>query len=248
MTEFKIEQKGQSKEMPAKVVLYGVPKIGKTTFASQADDVFFIDIEGGLDYLDNKVSSTPKLKSFNEVLDWFKHVYDAEEKDFPFKTIAIDSMDWLEKLAQSKLCKEYSASSIQDPACKAFGYGKGLFMAAEEAQKVLAWVDAIYNKKGIKCILIAHSEVKAMDLPNKDPYSKFVVKLSKQLGAKVNEWADLILFADYDFFVDKDGKTSEPKPVLLAGGSPSFEGGGRMKLANKIPLDYQALVKNIKGE
>jgi len=235
---------GQSKEMPAKMAIYAEPKIGKTTFCAQIHDVFFINIEGGLDYLGNKVRSTPKLNSYDEVIGWLRHIY--ENDDFTAGRIAIDSLDWLETLAQKKLIKEHNAKSIVDPNVTAFAYYKGVMEASEMAAKVIGWLDAIYEKKGIPAIVIAHSEVKTIDLPNQEPYSRHQLKLSKWLGAKTNEWADLILFAAFKFHVADKGKTiSQPQRVLLAGDDVSFVGGGRMKLQKELPLDYNKLKEEI---
>lgn len=234
---------GQSKEMPAKIVIYGVPKIGKTRFAAGAEDVFFLNIEGGLDYLSTKVRSTPKLNTYDEVVGWLRHIYESET--FKAGTIALDSLDWLESLAQARLIRLHNAKSINDPAVKEFAYFKGVITAAEDAIQIIKWLDAIYVKKGIKSILIAHSQIKSVDLPTQDPFSRNEMKLSKHLAAKANEWADLVLFADYSFHVTKDGKTSEPKPVLCAGGSAAFIGGGRMLLDKELPIDYQQLKQHI---
>lgn len=237
---------GQSKETPAKMVIYGVPKIGKTNFASQIPDAFFINLENGLDYLPVKVRSTPHLKTFEEVIGWLKHIY--ENDSFKCNTIVIDSIDWLEQLAQKKIEKLHNNTPLSDMSYKPFAFQKGYAMAGDECIKVISWLDAIYNKKGIKALLICHSKIKTMDLPNKDPYSKYMLKLVNNLAAKVNEWADLILFADYSFFVSKDsGKPTEPKRMLMAGGEASYEGGGRMQLKKEIPLNYNELKKEIEN-
>lgn len=241
--DFKEITAGQSREMPAKIVIYGVPKIGKTRFAAQADDVFFINVEGGLDYLDKKVRSTPKLNTFDEVMAWLKHIHDDDT--FKAGTIVCDSLDWIEMLSQKALVKKFNGQSITDPAVKEFAYFKGVIMAADEAMRVINALDAIYTKKGIKAILIAHSQIKTVDLPTQDPYSRHEMKLSKYLSAKANEWADLVLFADYSFHVSKDGKPTEPKPVLCAGGSAAFIGGGRMLLEKELPIDYKVLEQHI---
>lgn len=240
---FEVQTKGQSKQMPSKIVLYGVPKIGKSRLASQWPDPLFIDIEGGLQYLGKDVNATPRLTQFDDVLGWLKHIHDNEELN-P-KTIVIDSIDWLEQLAQKRLIKREGATSITDPSVKAFAYNKGVSMAAEDAIKALTWLDAIHEKKGTTSLLIAHSEVKSVDLPNQDPYSRHQLKLSKGFASKVTEWGDLVIFADYSFHVSKEGKTSEPRPMLFAGGSASFVGGGRMQLSKELPLSYEALEKEI---
>lgn len=241
--KFKEVAIGQSKEWPSKVVLYGVPKIGKSSLAAQIPDAFFINIEGGLDYLPTKVRATPKLDTYDDVIAWLKHIY--ENDTFTASTLVLDSADWLEALAQARLVKLNNAKHINDPSVKDFAFFKGVTAAAEDAIRVLSWLDAIWKKKRIGAFLIAHSQIKNLDLPNQDPYSRHEMKLSKWFGGKVNEWADLVLFADYSFHVTKEGKTSEPKPMLFAGGSAAFVGGGRMRLSKEIPLNYDQLLKEI---
>lgn len=241
--EFTEVQTGQSKEMPKKMVIYGVPKIGKSRFAAQADDVFFINIEGGLDYVGKKVRSTPKLTTMEEVTGWLKYIYETDT--FKAGLIAIDSLDWLEQLARVKVEKAHGGASISDQTHKPFAYGAGMAMVADEAITAIRWCDAIIKKKGIPILFIAHSQVRTVDLPTQDPYSRYELKLGKALAAKINEWGDLILFADYSFHVSKEGKTSEPKPTLFAGGNASFIGGGRMRLSKELPLDYNQLKMEI---
>lgn len=240
--EFTETQLGQSKDVPAKMVIYGVPKIGKSRFAAQAPDVFFINIEGGLQYLPSKVRATPKLSTYDEVMAWLKHIY---ESDFKAGCIAIDSFDWLEGLAQAKLIKMYNATSITDSSVKEFAYHKGVMEAATMAKAALRWLDAIYKKKGIPAIIIAHSEVKTVSLPTHDDFQRYQMKLSKSAAERLCEWADLVLFADFAFYVTKDGKKSEPKRMLRAGGSADYIGGGRMRISKDLPLDYNELVKEI---
>lgn len=243
--EFTEISAGTSKEMPAKMVLFGVPKIGKSRFGAQIEDAFFINVEGGLDYLGRAVRATPKLDTYDEVIGWLKHIYESDT--FKASVIVVDSIDWLELLAQARLIKLHNAKSINDASVKDFAYFKGVSDAASDAMRVLQWLDAINKKKGIGALLIAHSQIKTIDVPTQDTYSRYELKLSKALAAKVAEWADLILFADYSFHVSKDGKTSEPKPVLFAGGSASYVGGGRMKLGKEIPLNDNAY-DNLKKE
>lgn len=246
MSQFQEIEAGQSKSMPSKIVLYGVPKIGKSRFAAQFPDVFFINVEGGLDYLEKKVRSTPKLNTLEEVTGWLRHIHDSDA--FTCGMIALDSLDWVESLAVRKVEKANGDVPITNKEHKAYAYGNGTAMVADEVIRVLKWLDAIHAKKGIGSILIAHSQVRAVDLPTQEPYSRHELKLSRAVGARAMEWADLVLFADYSFHVNKEGKTSEPKPVLYAGGSASFVGGGRMLLKKEIPLNYYQLVKEITND
>lgn len=240
--EFNEIEIGQSQEMPPKIVCYGIPKIGKSRFAAQFPDVFFLDIEGGLQYLDKKVRSTPKLTSFDNIISWLTHIYNNE--NFTCGRIVIDSLDWAESLAKEKI-ENIHGEPLTNRAYKPYAYGSGQAMVDDETIRIFRALDMIYEKKKIPSLLIAHSAIKTLDLPNKDPYSKYELKVSKGVSAKAAEWADLILFADYSFHVTKEGKTSEPKPMFLAGGSASFTGGGRMSLNKELPIDYKILEQHI---
>ena len=144
---------------------------------------------------------------------------------------------------------KYLAKKVRaTPAIKAFAYHKGVSDAASDTIAILRWLDAIYRKKGIKAIIVAHSTVKEIDLPGRDPFARYQLKLSKQLAAKTMEWADILLHAEYDFHVSTEGKTSEPKAVLFTGGDMSYEGGGRIKLPKQIPISYAELEKAIIGK
>lgn len=245
VNQFQETTVGESKEMPAKMVIYGIPKIGKSRFCSQIDDVFFINIEDGLQYLDKKVRSTPKIKSFDEVIKWLGHI--LENDNFKAGTICIDSADWLEALAIKKIESENEGKKITDKKYEPYTYGNCYSMVANECARVITALNLIYDKKGIKAVFIAHSHLKEVETPLTDPYNRYEMKFfAKAFGAKLNEWADLILFADKVFHVAEEGmKTSEPKPMLLSGNSASYVGGGRMKIHHDLPLDYNALKQHI---
>lgn len=240
--EFTETKAGTSKELPAKIITYGIPKIGKTRFAAQFPDAFFVDIEGGLNYIGKEVRATPTLTSFDDVIAWLNHIHSNDA--FKAGRLVIDSLDWAENLAREKIEKENGAP-LTDRAHKPYAYGAGQAMVDEQVFRIFRALDAIYKKRGIPSLIIAHSVIKTIDLPTKDPYSKYELKTSKGVAAKATEWADLVLFADYVFAVTKDGKTSEPKPVFLAGGSAAYTGGGRMLISKELPLNYEQLTKEI---
>ena len=240
--EFTEIKTGQSKEIPSKIIVYGIPKIGKSRFAAQFPDAFFINIEDGLQYIGKEVRSTPALHSYEEVIGWLGHIHSDEK--FTCGMLVLDSLDWAESLAKEKIEKENGAP-LSNKEHKAYAYGNGTLLIEGQISRLFRALDAIYKKKKIPALLIAHSVIKTVDLPNKEPYSKYDLKVEKKTAAKATEWADLILFADYSFHISKDGKTSEPKPMFMAGGSAAYTGGGRMLLNKEIPLNYEQLIKEI---
>lgn len=243
--EFQEIAVGQSTEMPPKMVVYGIPKIGKTRFCSDIEDVFFVNIEDGLNYLSKKVRATPKIESFDEVIKWLQHILDND--DFTCGTIAIDSADWLESLAIAKIEALNGGVKITEKKHEPYTYGNAYTLVANECLRVITALNLIYKKKGIKAVFIAHSQLREVATPLIDPYNRYELKFfAKAFGHKLTEWADLVLFCDKVFHVAKDGmKTSEPKAMILAGNSASYVGGGRMFLGKDLPLNYEALRKEI---
>ncbi len=251
MNDFTLQKLGKSKEMPAKVVIYGVPKVGKSRLAAQWPDPVFINIEDGLQYLPSEVLATPKLDKFDDILAWLMDFYKREAA--VGKTIVIDSLDWADNLAQKKISEQFpdpkgNLIPVSNQEYKPYSYGKGYEMASTEAARLFSAADLLYQKHGMKTVMIAHQHIKTVDLPTKDPYQQHQLKLSKALGAKATEWADLVLFCDWSFAVTKDGKTSDQQAVIRAGGDAAYVGGGRMMLKNDIPINdntYKLLEKEI---
>ena len=86
--------KGKAVRAP-RIVLLGVEKIGKSTFASQSDDAIFIPIKGeeGADDLD--VAKFPTAKAHADVLQAIGTLY---SEDHDYKTVVLDSASTLEPL------------------------------------------------------------------------------------------------------------------------------------------------------
>lgn len=77
-----------------KVLIYGTAGVGKSTLASKFEKPIFLDLEGGLNYMD--VARTPVLQTaeeFDRAL--VELAMDAKNGKQEFKTIVIDSADWL---------------------------------------------------------------------------------------------------------------------------------------------------------
>ena len=98
--------------------------------------------------------------------------------DHPFKTLVIDTADWLEKRLAEHLCRKANKDSIED-----FGYGKGWVMLAEEFARFLNSLDALLAR-GMHVVFLAHATVRKFEAPDQaGSYDRFELKLSKQVGA-----------------------------------------------------------------
>jgi hypothetical protein len=221
-----------------KIVIAGPGKIGKTTFAAMAPNAIGILTEDGADAVD--ANAFPLETSLNEV---YEAIGTLINEPHDFKTLFIDSIDWLEPLVQAHVCQANGWKNIEAP-----GFGKGYIAAAEEWRTLLSGLEALRIQRGMGIILIAHDKVKRVEDPMTEGYDSHVLKLNDRASALVQEWADVIGFCGYRVFTTKTDAgfgnketkaTTTGERVLHVEPHPAHCGGNRFGLTN-MPLDWTA--------
>lgn len=221
---------------PQKVVIYGPEGVGKSTLASQTPEPVFLDTEGGTHHLD--------VVRFDSAATWDEitaAVAQLGKADHPFKTLIVDTADWLEKRLAEHLCRKANKDSIED-----FGYGKGWVQLGEEFARFLSSLDALLAR-GMHVVFLAHSTVRKFEAPDQaGSYDRFELKLSKQAAPLLKEWADVVLFANYvTRIAEKDnGKTRAvggKERVLFASHTAAWDAKNRHGLPDKLPFNAEAL-------
>lgn len=229
-------QRGKSLRAP-KIVVYGGPKIGKSTFAAGVPKAVFIQTEEGLDALD--VTKFPMAETFDQVMGSLTALA-TEEHDF--EAVVLDSLDWTEPLIWSHVAKAHQLKNIED-----IGYGKGYVEALSHWRELLDALDYLRNERGMAVIIIAHDEIRKMQPPDGEPYDYAALKLHRRAGALVEEWADVIGYATLKQTIRKDDmgfqKThnravSLDRRVLHVGQNPAYVSGNRYGLKSEIPLSW----------
>jgi hypothetical protein len=86
---------------PKNLILYGLPKVGKTTLLSQLEDNLIIDTENGSDYVD---ALKVKVKSIEDIIDLCKSI---KEAGMPYKFATIDTISALEDMCAPLALKRY---------------------------------------------------------------------------------------------------------------------------------------------
>lgn len=87
---------------PQKVVIYGVPGVGKTTFAATWPKPILLRTEDGASALD--VPTFPKVASSISDLRDACNALLQEQHDF--KTLILDSLDWTEPIVWRDVCRD----------------------------------------------------------------------------------------------------------------------------------------------
>jgi hypothetical protein len=221
---------------PQKAVIYGPEGVGKSTLASHAPDPVFLDTEGGTHHLD--VVRLDAVTTWEEIT---LSVAQLAKADHPFKTLVIDTADWLEKRLAEHLCRKANKDSIED-----FGYGKGWVQLAEEFARFLGTLDTVLAR-GMHVVFLAHSTVRKFESPDQaGSYDRYELKLSKQVAPLLKEWADVVLFANYVTRIaeKENGKNrgvGGKERVLFATHTAAFDAKNRNGLADKLPFAIEAL-------
>ncbi|WP_271328051.1 ATP-binding protein [Lactococcus muris] len=218
-----------------KVVLYGVEGIGKSTLASQFPSPVFIDTEGSTSNMD--VKRLDKPQSWQMLLDEVKYIKHSKVCE----TLVIDTADWAETLANQAVCARNNISSIED-----LSYGKGYTMVKEEFGKLLNLLSEL-TEQGINVVVTAHADIKKFEKPDEmGAFDRYQLKLSKQCAPLLKEWADMVLFANYETTIVTDSKTKSKKAtggkrVMFTTHHPAWDAKNRHNLPEKLPLEYEAI-------
>lgn len=228
-----------------KIVIGGPGKIGKTTFAASSPKSIGILTEDGAD--DVEAMAFPICKTLNDVYAAICTLYNETHE---FENVWLDSLDWLEPMLHKHVCEQNNWSSIEAP-----GYGKGYIAATDEWRNLLAGFEALRTDKNMGVILIAHDKVKRLDSPMSDGYDTYTLKIHDKAMALVQEWADVLGFANYEImtrtsekgFGQKESKAiSTGNRILHVEPHPAHFGGNRFGLRN-MPLDYAVFAEALKS-
>lgn len=208
------------------ILIYGVPKIGKSTFCSNAEDVLFLATEPGL----------KALSVFAVQVNCWKDIIAAGNelaKSDRFKTIVVDTVDIAYQLCMDHTCKVHNIKHPQD-----LDYGKGWSLVNREFSRVMTTMANL--DRGL--IFVSH----AQEITLKSPTAE-INKAVPTLGGKSRDFimglSDIILYAE----INETKKGHER--IVHATPSMEWEAGDRTgRLPEVLPLDWNAVATALKGD
>lgn len=230
---------------PPRVLLYGPAGIGKTTFGASAPRPIFLPIEDGLGKIG--VDAFPQPKNYLEA----RAALDALiSEDHEYKTLCVDSLDWLEPMIWQHTCEQNKWASIETP-----GYGRGYVEALKYWREFLDRVNFLRDQKKMATVLICHSTVKRFEAPDVDAFDRYVIKLQAKASDLVSEHSDAIFFATQVMSTLKTedrGRirtrgTGQGDRIMYTEERPAWVAKNRYGLPSEMALDWTQFQDHLKG-
>ena len=238
--------------LPPRILVYGIEGIGKSTLAAKTPKPIFIQTEDGLGEID--CHKFPLAKSLEDVENALTELH-VEKHDY--QTVAIDSLDWLERMIWDYLCKLHGVSSIEKVDG---GFGKGYIHALNSWRKIVDRLSALRDERGMMVILLAHAKSEKFEDPEALSYDRYSPRLNKHAAALLSEWSDAVLFATRKISLKSEVGTfnrtrnvasplgkDDGERLLKCLGGPACIAKNRYNLPAELPLEWPTLMAAIAG-
>lgn len=223
-----------NKDLKGKYILiYGQPKIGKTTLASQFPRNLLLAFEPGYNGLDNiMVQPITKWSEFKQVLRQLAQK-EVQEK---FDTITIDTADIAWDYCEKFICSS-NVNENTGETPKTLGdipWGKGYDLCKKEFDSALRQIAML----GYGLVIISHEQLRNVKTEKGEEFQKFMPTLSDRPKLIVNRLVDIIAYLRLS--------TEDGKRYIYTRGNERFEAGSRFTyLAPKIEMTYDNLVDEL---
>ena len=204
--------------------IYGAPKTGKTTLATQMKGSLLLAFERGYNALPGVIAQD--ITSWSEFRQVYRELKKPEVKA-TFNAVILDTVDIAADMCQKYICNQKDIESLGD-----LGYGKGWTAFKEEFNEVIRGLTQL----GYAVFFIGHH--KEVTVTDPDGTERIVIRpsLSNSTRTVVEGMADIYGYAH-------QSRASEMSVLTLRSPDDSISCGGRFKyLPNEIPLSYSNLV------
>jgi hypothetical protein len=227
-----------------RILLYGENGIGKSTLAAQFPKPIVLNFENGVFGID--VDSTDKFLSYRELQDFL--VLDLPQTDY--RTIVIDTADWLERLLMDEVARAAGKSTIED-----IGFGRGYQSLEKLWKQVFSALEYLWNENR-HIIFTCHETIDRFADPEGDTFNFFRPALHRTGSGCVTEWCDEVLFLkhkrytrkrDEGFNQERHIAISTGERVIVCNKQAAIEAKNRLGLQDEVPMSIESFYAPLKG-
>ena len=218
------------------IMIYGVPKCGKTTLGTSFPNSLLLAFEAGYNGLAGiKVQPVSKWTELKTILRQLSN----EKVKEAYSCVVIDTIDLMVAAAEKYVCQqnpikdgngiEMTPRSILD-----IPWGKGTAALTKEVDDALREIAMM----GYGIVLISHSIEKTKSFGSNEDI-KIEPSVNKKIKLVVNRFVDMILYLKRVV----NPETGEEKRFMFTRDTDEYEAGSRFKyLPSRIEANYDNLV------
>lgn len=219
---------------PPKMIVYGQPGVGKTTFAASADAIL-LDCENGAGAVVG-LRRTPYLQSWPQMRQWLVELADLPD-NHNVNVLAIDTIDWMVQRIVEHVVLDLDGKAQGDITNTLGTAHGGYFKAREIVQNIvyrdlLPMLNAVADR-GVAIILLAHAANTKMTTPEGYDQRLASPDIPNWIAPPFIEWADAVLYAHRD----------DDRRKLLTEGTNVILAKNRYGLPTEVSLDWGALMQ-----
>lgn len=210
--------------------IYGEPKTGKTTLATQAGNALLFAFERGYNALPGVYPVD--VTSWGDTRALVRELKKKEVKE-KFQTVIFDTVDIAGTLCEKYICAQNSVDKIGE-----IPYGQGWTMMKKEFEEVLRTITQL----GYALFLISHEKDKVFKRKDGTEYNQTVPSCPTTFNEIAKNIADIYGFAEK--YGDENGQSKVR--LVLRSADNSIDCGCRFKYIEPvIDMSYSALVDAI---
>jgi hypothetical protein len=226
---------------PLRVLLYGVEKVGKSTFAAGAPAPIFICPEDGTAELD--VARFPEPATWDEVIE---AVETLTTEPHDYQTLVLDTLDWIEPMVLAWVIA-HSPPDKSGRKCTSIetangGYGRGFEAAVDQWRRLLDRLARLRTERRMNIVLLAHSWIKSFKNPAGDDFDRYELVVNRKAAGVLKQWCDAVLFARHDVETRQDGQRakgiSTSARFIHTTHCAAWDAGNRYGLPERMPLSW----------
>lgn len=216
------------------VLLYGLPKVGKTSLAAQIDKVLIAGFEQGTNALHNVlVQPIVKWSDWKAVVKQL--VREKEKLQDKISVVAIDTVDEAYKLCEKWVCQQNGIEKIKD-----IPFGGGYKLLDDEFSATLR--ELAFAGYGL--FFISHSKDKTLKDSRGQEYNQIYPALADRPFNIVNKMVDIIAYLRQ--VEVQEGEEVQQKRFLFFRGDNRFYAGSRFAyIVPRVELSYNNLLKAV---
>lgn len=216
-------------------LIFGSPKIGKSTWASGAEKVLFFNFENGTEFLPLETEPIP-IQKWTEFKAYLKQLRDPEIQKM-FSVLVIDTVTIASQLCERYICLQNGVEHIRD-----IPYGAGYGMPAAEFFNVFHEISMM----GYGIIFLAHTKTQYSEYLDEkgEKIQQVTADVDKRIFSVLNGMCDIIGYAEKQY--DPINKTMS-RVLFVDPDAPDMVTGGRCAqyFPKVIPLDYKVFEREL---